>query len=99
MSQADVLVREDEYVIKVRGDSPVQQIARSIRIAVFQQHKMPVIRAVGAGAVNQACKGIAVSRGYVATQGFDLGVNIGFANVTSDSGDEIVSMSFLLFLR
>jgi len=98
VSRADVLIHQDEVTIKVRADSPVQQIANSIRIAIFDERKMPILRAVGAGAVNQTCKGIAVARGLVATQGYDLGVNIGFANVLNEEGDEITSLVFHLFL-
>ena len=83
----------------MRTNSPVQQVANSIRIAIFEEHKMPIIRAVGAGAVNQACKGIAVARGLVATQGFDLGTNIGFTNVLNDQGEEITAQTFHLFVR
>jgi stage V sporulation protein S len=99
VSRAEVLVNQDEVTIRVRGNSPVQQVANSIRIAIFEEHTMPIIRAVGAGAVAQACKGIAVARGLVATQGFDLGVNIGFTNITGDSGEEIVAQTFHLFVR
>lgn len=98
MSRVDVLVNQDEFTIKVRTDSPVQQVAASIRMAIFEEHKMPIVRAVGAGAVNQACKGIAVARGLVATQGFDLSANIGFANVLNEDGEEITSLVFHLFV-
>lgn len=99
MSRADVLVNQDEYTIKVGADSQVQKVANSIRIAIFGEHKMPIVRAVGAGGVNQACKAIAIARGLVATQGFDLGVNIGFADVTGDDGSVITAMVFHLFVR
>jgi stage V sporulation protein S len=99
VSQADVLINQDDVTIRVRPTSPTQQIANSIRIAIFEEHQLPILRAIGAGAVAQACKGIAVARGYVATQGFDLGVNIGFANVISDKGEEISAQTFHLFLR
>ena len=99
MSRADVLVDQDDITIRVRTNSPVQQVAHSIRIAIFDEHKMPIIRAVGAGAVAQACKGIAVARGLVATQGLDLGCNIGFANVLGEDGEEITAQTFHLFVR
>ena len=99
MSRADVLINQDESTIRVRTNSPTQQIANSIRIAIFDEHRMPIVRAIGAGAVAQACKGIAVARGYVATQGFDLGANIGFTNVINDDGEEITAQTFHLFVR
>jgi stage V sporulation protein S len=99
VSRTDVLTDQDEVTIRVRTNSPVQQVANSIRIAIFEEHKMPIIRAVGAGAVNQACKGIAVARGLVATQGLDLGCNIGFTNVMNDQNEEITAQTFHLFVR
>ena len=94
-----MLVNQDEYTIRVKADANVQQLANTIRIAIFGERKMPVVIAVGAGAVNQACKGIAISRGFVATQGFDLGVNLGFINVIGEDGAEITAMAFRLFLK
>jgi len=93
---AGVLDSRDESTIKVRSESNVQQLANSIRIAIFDERKMPTLRAVGASAVNQACKGIAIARGYVATQGYDLSTNIGFINVISDDGEEITALTFHL---
>jgi stage V sporulation protein SpoVS len=99
VSQANVLVNQDDITIRVRPNSPVQQVANSIRIAIFEEHRMPIIRAVGAGGVNQACKAIAIARGLVATQGFDLSANIGFTNVTGEDGAEITALAFHLFVR
>lgn len=99
MPRADVLVNPDEITIRVRANSPVQQVANSIRIAIFEEHKMPIIRAIGAGAVAQACKGIAIASGFTATQGLNLATTIGFTEVMGDSGDEIVAQTFHLFVR
>lgn len=99
MPPATVLENQDDVTIRVRNSSNVQQVANSIRIAIFEEHKLPIIRAIGAGAVAQACKGIAIARGYVATQGYDLGVNIGFTEVVGESGEDIVAQTFHLYLR
>ena len=111
MSQLEALVNnEADFLIKVRSDTPVQSIAKSIRYAIFEEHKMPIIRAIGASAVNQACKGIAIARGLVATSGYDLIVNIGFINVLDEDGsgggrgrgpdgDEYTAMAFHLHWR
>lgn len=95
----DVLDNYNDYTIKVGSDSQVQKVANSIRIAIFGEHKMPIVRAVGAGGVNQACKAIAIARGLVATQGLDLGTNIGFTEVTGDDGSTITALVFHLFVR
>lgn len=39
------------------------------------------MRAIGAGAVNQAVKACAIARGYVAVRGIDLLVRPGFGTV------------------
>ena len=98
MMRADLL-DQDEFLIRVKPDSNVQQVANSIRVAIFGEHKMPIVRAIGAGGVNQACKAIAIARGMVATSGFDLSVNIGFSNVAGEAGGEVTAMAFHLFVR
>jgi len=45
------------------------------------------MRAVGAGAVNQAVKAIAIARGYVAPRGMDLTCVPGFATIKSRDGE------------
>jgi stage V sporulation protein S len=46
-----------------------------------------MLRAIGAGAVNQAIKACAIARGYVAPRGIDLSIRPGFATVTMRDGD------------
>lgn len=89
----------EESLMRVSATSPPQAIANSIRAAIFDQNQMPIVRAIGAGAVAQACKGIAIARGHVATRGLDLGVNIGFDNVIGDNGMQLSAQTFHLFLR
>lgn len=88
-----------ENVMRVSASSSPQAVAGSIRAVIFEDNRMPVVRAVGAGAVAQACKGIAIARGYVATRGHDLGVNIGFDTIPGDQGQDISAQTFHLFLR
>jgi stage V sporulation protein S len=86
-------------VMRVSASSPPQAVAGSIRALIFEENTMPVIRAIGAGAVAQACKGIAIARGYVATRGLDLGTTIGFETVAGDKGGDISAQTFHLFIR
>ena len=99
MLREDVLDNFNDYTIKVSADSQVQKVANSIRIAIFGEHKLPIVRAVGAGGVNQACKAIAIARGLVATQGLDLGTNIGFTEVIGDDGTVITALVFHLSVK
>lgn len=99
MSTADLQEREVEKVIRVSATTPPQAVANSIFRAIFEFQTMPTIRAIGAGAVCQTCKGIAIARGQVATRGHDLAVNIGFDTIRGDSGSDISAQTFHLFLR
>lgn len=58
-------------IIKVAGDSDVKAVAGAL-VAVFRTRRKVEMQAVGAGAVNQAVKAVAVSRGYVAPNGINL---------------------------
>lgn len=92
-------VTSEEFLMRVSASSPVQAVASSIMKAIFESGHFPVIRAIGAGAVAQACKAIAVARGLVATRGMDLAVNIGFDTITGDQGEDISAQTFYLFAR
>lgn len=58
-------------VLRVAADSDVKAVAGAL-VAAFKIHGKVEVQAVGAGAVNQAIKAIAVSRGYVAPNGINL---------------------------
>lgn len=93
------LPHEVRDVMRVGGGTPAQAVASSIQRCIFDESYMPTIRAIGAGAVNQACKGIAIARGHVAIRGLDLLCAPGFDNVPGDDGQEISSMVFRLSVR
>lgn len=76
---------EEEY-LKVGGNTSAQSLASAVAHAIYAGRK-PVLRAVGAGAVNQAVKAVAIARGYVAPQGFDLTMRPGFMNVDGEDTD------------
>lgn len=95
----DLEERDQDNLIRVSATTPPQTLANAIFRAVFEQATMPVIRAIGAGAVAQACKGIAISRGLVATRGRDMATTIGFETIKGESGHDISAQTFHLFLR
>lgn len=88
-----------DNLMRVSATSPPQAVASSIHKAIFDERQMPIIRAIGAGAVAQACKGIAIARGLVATRGHDLATTIGFDTIKGDTGSDISAQTFHLFLR
>lgn len=76
---------QDEQVLKVSAGSNPQSVAAAIAHSMYENRECK-IRAVGAGAVNQAVKAIAIARGYTAPRGFDLKCVPGFANIESHDG-------------
>ena len=77
---------EEEY-LRVSGGTNAQTLASAIAQAVFESGGRKVqLRAVGAGAVNQAVKAIAIARGLVAPRGIDLTCRPGFQSIESRDG-------------
>lgn len=58
-------------VLKVSAQSKPKSVAGALA-AVLREKGTVEVQAVGAGAVNQTVKGIAIARGYVAPNGIDL---------------------------
>jgi stage V sporulation protein S len=75
----------EEPFLKVSAGSNPQSVASAIAHALYDTHKV-IVRAVGAGAVNQAVKAMAIARGYVAPRGLDLSVKPGFQTIESRDG-------------
>lgn len=84
----------EEQPLRVSAGSNPQAVASAIAHAVYE-HKTVKLRAVGAGSVNQAVKGIAIARGYVAPRGWDLVCKPGFTSIESRDG-EISAILFVI---
>lgn len=74
-----------EDFLRVSASSSPKQLAAAIAHAVYETRKVK-LRAVGAGAVNQAMKSIAIARGYAAPRGLDLVCKPGFESIESHDG-------------
>ncbi len=57
--------------LKVSANSRTKNLAGALAAVIRNEGKVE-LQAIGAGAVNQAIKAIAVARGYVAPNGIDL---------------------------
>lgn len=68
-------------VMKVSNKSNPNSIAGAIAGIVRDRHRVEV-QAVGAGAINQAVKAIAIARGFVAPSGMDLICIPAFTDIT-----------------
>lgn len=76
---------QEDNILRVSAGSNPQGVASAIAHAIYETRTCKV-RAVGAGAVNQAVKAIAIARGYAAPRGIDLTCIPGFASIESHDG-------------
>jgi stage V sporulation protein S len=58
-------------IIKVSGTSRTSAVAGAIA-GVFRENKRAEVQAIGAIAVNQAVKALALSKGYLCEDGYDV---------------------------
>jgi stage V sporulation protein S len=79
-------------VLKVSAQSQPKSVAGAIA-AVLREEGLVELQAVGAGAVNQAVKSIAVARGYVAPNGIDMVCIPAFSKVEIE-GEERTAIRF-----
>ena len=84
----------EESHLRVSASSNPQSVASAIAHAIYDTREV-TLRAVGAGAVNQAVKAIAIARGYVAPRSLDLTCKPGFTTIESRDG-EISAMIFVV---
>ncbi len=73
-------------VLKVSSKSAPNSVAGAIA-GVVREKKCVELQAVGASAVNQATKAVAIARGYLAPTGIDLICKPAFVNVTIEDED------------
>ena len=83
--------------LRVSTKSQPKSVAGAIA-AMINEHQRAEVLAVGAGAVNQAIKAIAITRGFLAPRGIDIVVIPAFANVDID-GEIRTSIKLLVEIR
>lgn len=81
-------------ILKVSAQSQPKAVAGALA-AVLRERTTAEVQAVGAGAVNQAVKAIAITRGFVAPNGIDLVVIPAFAEITIE-GEERTAIKFIV---
>lgn len=69
--------------LKVSTRSNPNSVAGAMA-GVVRTHGVVAVQVVGAGALNQAIKAVAIARGYVAASGIDLVCVPHFADITID---------------
>ena len=68
-------------ILKVTATSPSNAVAGAIA-GVVRESGRAELQAIGAAAVNQATKAVAIARGYLAQDGIDVVLVPGFTEVT-----------------
>ena len=91
MNKGDISKME---VLKVSAQSKPKSVAGALA-AVLRENGVAELQAVGAGAVNQAVKAIAITRGFVAPNGIDLITVPAFAEIDID-GEERTAIKFIV---
>lgn len=81
-------------VLKVSAQSNPKSVAGALA-AVLREKGTAEVQAVGAGAVNQSIKAIAIARGFVAPNGIDLVAIPAFTEITID-GEERTAIRFIV---
>lgn len=81
-------------VLKVSAQSNPKSVAGALA-AVLRERGSAEVQAVGAGAVNQAIKAIAIARGFIAPNGIDLITIPAFAEISID-GEERTAIRFIV---
>lgn len=68
-------------ILKVSSKSSPNSVAGALA-GVIREYGKAEIQAVGAGALNQSVKAIAIARGFVSPSGIDLVCTPSFADIT-----------------
>ncbi len=81
-------------VLKVSSKSNPNSVAGALA-GVIREHGMAENQAIGAGAINQSIKAIAIARGFVAPTGIDLVCIPAFTDVEID-GEERTAIKLIV---
>ncbi|MFA6749240.1 MAG: stage V sporulation protein S [Candidatus Riflebacteria bacterium] len=81
-------------ILRVASSSNPKSVAGAI-IAILEQTGELALLAVGAGAVNQSVKAIAIARSYMITRNISLAAKISFARTFID-GFEKTAIKFVI---
>lgn len=81
-------------VLRVSAKSNPNSVAGALA-GVLRERGTAEIQAIGAGAINQAVKAIAIARGFVAPSGMDLICVPAFTDIIID-GEERTAIRFIV---
>lgn len=85
---------EQTEILKVGSESNPNSVAGALA-AVLREKGKAELQAIGAGAVNQAVKAIAIARGFVAPNGLDIVTVPAFVDIEIDD-EERTAIRFIV---
>lgn len=86
-----------EHIFRVRSSTPSTDLGSAIAHAVMDNREV-VLRAVGAGAINQAIKALPIAKGFVVGFGVTLLFDANFFHGTAVEG-EILGVAITVLKR
>ncbi len=84
-------------ILKVSAKSNPNSVAGALA-SVMREKQKAEIQAIGAGAVNQAVKSIAIARGFLAPQGIDVVCTPAFIDINLE-GEERTAIRLIVESR
>lgn len=84
----------ETILLKIKNNSEPQKVAGAV-VAYLREGKKVELQAIGAGAVNQAVKSIAVARGFIAQEGVNLSCIPAFTDVEAEE-EERTGIKFII---
>ena len=85
---------ENNFLLKISSESNPNSIAGAL-VAMIKEHKRAEMQAIGAGALNQAVKAVAIARGFAAPLGIDLICVPAFVDIELD-GDKRTGIKLIV---
>jgi len=81
-------------ILKVSANSKPNSVAGALAVVLKDKNRVE-LQAIGAGALNQAIKAVAIARGFVAPSGIDLVCIPAFTDVDID-GEERTAIKLIV---
>jgi len=76
----------NSVTLRVKASSSASALAAAISHAIYDKKDVS-LRAIGAGAVNQAVKALAIAQSFVASRAISLSFRAGFTTVEMPEGE------------
>jgi stage V sporulation protein S len=95
LGRAVAVAQAPVEVLRVAAETPAPKLAGAVA-GVLRGAPQVELQAVGAGAVNQAVKAIAIARSYLRDEGIDLAVQPSFVVVTIPDHGEVSAIHLVV---